>query len=88
MQRDSFVGAASPARGCTRSITSGDTLIDATADDNVKGAGSKRDIVDGRLHLRGAPLPHRLSRRQHDPNACRLRGRPRERTIFPSFVRS
>jgi hypothetical protein len=42
----SFVGAVfnSPVVARVR-ITSGDTPIDATVDDNVKGAGSKRDIV-------------------------------------------
>jgi hypothetical protein len=42
----SFVGAVfnSPVVARVR-ITSGDTPIDATANDNVKGAGQKRDIV-------------------------------------------
>ncbi|HSL69476.1 MAG TPA: hypothetical protein VK864_04500 [Longimicrobiales bacterium] len=42
----SFVGAVFDSRIVARvRITSGDTPIDAGIDDNVKGAGSKRDIV-------------------------------------------
>jgi len=42
----SFVGAVFDARIVARvRITSGDTPIDAAFDDNVKGAGHKRDIV-------------------------------------------
>ena len=42
----SFAGAVFDSRIVARvRITSGDTPIDPTADDNVKGAGPKRDIV-------------------------------------------
>ena len=42
----SFAGAVFDSRIVARvRITSGDTPIDATAEDNVKGAGPKRDIV-------------------------------------------
>jgi hypothetical protein len=38
-------------------ITAGDTPVDATAFDNVKGAGKKRDIVATDDFIYGEPHP-------------------------------
>jgi hypothetical protein len=54
----SFVGAVFESRIVARvRITAGDTPIDATAQDNVKGAGKKHDIVATDDFIYGEPRP-------------------------------